>query len=150
MLRGIDPVLSPDLLWALAAMGHGDDLLLADGNHPAEAIARASVTGKLIRLPGVPGARVLRAILSVLPVDTFTPDPLRAMAVVDDPDAVAPALADLAAEARASGFAGEIARLERFAFYQAARGAFCVVQTGETRFYGNLLIRKGAEERGAP
>ena len=67
MLIGLDPLLSPDLLWVLAAMGHGDDLALVDANHPAETIARATASGRLVRLPGVRIERAARAILSVLP-----------------------------------------------------------------------------------
>jgi L-fucose mutarotase len=146
MLKGLDPLLSPDLLWVLAAMGHGDDLLLADANHPAETIARATTTGRLIRLPGVSADRALRAILTVLPIDDFTPDPLRVMQVVGDPEAVPPAVEAMMREARTAGFSGRIESLERFAFYGEAKAAFAVVQTGDTRFYANLLLRKGAVE----
>lgn len=83
MLKGLDPVLSADLLWLLAAMGHGDDLALVDANHPAETIARATTSGKLVRLPGLTMQRAARAILSVLPIDDFEPEPARRMLVVD-------------------------------------------------------------------
>lgn len=150
MLKGLDPLLSPDLLWVLAAMGHGDDLALVDLNHPAETIARATTTGRLVRLPGVAVERALAAIISVLPIDTFTPDPLRRMAVVDDSDAVPPAVADMQRVLAAAGLTGAIAPLERFAFYEAARRSFAVVQCGDPRFYGNLLLRKGAIEGPRP
>ena len=88
MLRGIDPILSPDLLWVLASMGHGDDLALVDANHPAEAIARATVSGKIVRLPGVAIDRAARAILSVFPLDGFVEDPVRRMEVVGAPDEI--------------------------------------------------------------
>jgi L-fucose mutarotase len=150
MLKGIDPLLSPDLLWVLAAMGHGDDLLVADLNHPAEAIARSTVTGKIIRLPGVACDRALKAIASVLPIDDFTLDPVRFMEVVGDPSATPEAVADMEEALRAAGFNRPAMRLERFAFYAAARGAFAVVQTGDARFYANVLIRKGALEGAKP
>ena len=88
MLKGLDPVLSADLLWVLASMGHGDDLVLVDGNHPAETIARTTTSGRLIRLPGVAMERAAAAILSVLPIDDFEAAPLRRMQVVGAADAI--------------------------------------------------------------
>ena len=146
MLKGVDPLLSPDLLWLLAAMGHGDDLAVVDLNHPAEAIARSTVTGRLIRLPGVAADRAVAAILTVLPLDTFTPDPVRGMQAVDDANAVPEAFRDIGRTIAASGYGGPIVQLERFAFYAAAKAAFGIVQCGDPRFYGNILIRKGAIE----
>jgi L-fucose mutarotase len=87
---------------------------------------------------------VLRAVLSVLPVDTFEPDPLASMAQVDDPDAVPEAVADMQAVVREMlGSELTITPMERFAFYERARRAHAVIATGERRFYGNLIIRKG-------
>lgn len=144
MLKGIDPVLSADLLWVLAAMGHGDDLALVDANHPAERIARATVTGRLVRLPGLPMARAARAILSVLPLDDFEPEPIRRMAVVGDTAAIPPVQAEVQAEIdRAAGRAVTMGSLERFAFYAAAQASFAVVQVGDARPYGCFLFRKG-------
>src|SRR5207302_1895729 len=85
MLKGIDPLLTADLLCVLDAMGHGDDLAVVDGNHPAERIARATVSGKLVRVPALPMPRAIRAILSVLPIDDFQPDPIRRMEVTGAP-----------------------------------------------------------------
>ncbi|HVL71870.1 MAG TPA: RbsD/FucU domain-containing protein [Beijerinckiaceae bacterium] len=144
MLKGLDPLLSPDLLWVLAAMGHGDDLALVDANHPAETIARATTSGRLVRLPGIAIDRAAAAILSVLPLDDFEPDPVRRMEVVGDAAAV-PAVQEatrLAME-RAAGRPVALAALERFAFYAAAKRAFAVVQAGDPRPYGCFLIRKG-------
>jgi L-fucose mutarotase len=143
MLKGIDPVLSPDLLWILASMGHGDDLALVDANHPAEAIARATTSGRLVRLPGLAVDRAARAILSVFPLDGFVPDPVRRMEMVGDPVTVPPVQQEIAAlvAAAAPGFA--IASVERFAFYVAARRAYAVVQAGDPRPYGCFLLRKG-------
>ncbi|HVX99413.1 MAG TPA: RbsD/FucU domain-containing protein [Pseudorhodoplanes sp.] len=144
MLKGIDPVLSPDLLWVLDAMGHGDDLALVDANHPAETIARATASGKLVRLPGLTMARAARAILSVLPIDDFEPDPVRRMQVVGDPAAIPEVQAEVQAEIeRALGKGAVMAGLERFAFYGAARQGFAVVQAGDARPYGCFLFRKG-------
>jgi L-fucose mutarotase len=144
MLKGIDPVLSADLLWVLAAMGHGDDLALVDANHPAERIARATVTGRLVRLPGLTMARAARAILSVLPLDDFEPDPVRRMEVVGDKTAIPPVQAEIQAEVdRAAGRRVAMGSLERFAFYAAAKASFAVVQVGDARPYGCFLFRKG-------
>jgi L-fucose mutarotase len=138
MLIGLDPLLSPDLLWVLAAMGHGDDLALVDANHPAEAIARATASGRLVRLPGVRLERAARAILSVLPVDGFEPDPVRRMEVVGDPAALPEVQRAVGAVVGAP-----MAGLERHAFYAAARRSFAVVQAGDPRPYGCFLVRKG-------
>ena len=144
MLRNLDPVLSADLLWVLAAMGHGDDLALVDANHPAQTIARATTSGKLIRLPGLTMERAARAILSVLPIDDFEPGPLRRMEVVGDAAAIPEVQRAVQAEIdKALGRAAPLAGIERFAFYEAARAAFAVVQVGDPRPYGCFLLRKG-------
>ena len=144
MLKGIDPLLSADLLWILAAMGHGDDLAIVDGNHPAEAIARATTSGRLVCLPGITMERAVAAILTVFPVDDFAPDPVRHMEVVGKPEDIPPVQrAVQAAIEQAAGRALAMAGLERKVFYAAARGAFAVVQCIDPRPYGCFLIRKG-------
>ena len=144
MLKNIDPVLSADLLWLLAAMGHGDDLALVDANHPAQTIASATTSGKLIRLPGLTMERAARAILSVLPIDDFEPQPVRRMQVVGAPDAIPAVQAAVQRELdRALGQPAPAAGIERFAFYDQARRAFAVVQVGDPRPYGCFLLRKG-------
>jgi L-fucose mutarotase len=144
MLKSIDPVLSADLLWVLAAMGHGDDLALVDANHPAERIARSTSSGRLIRLPGLTMARVARAILSVLPIDDFLPNPIRRMEVVDDPNAWPDVQKQVqTAVATALGPTATLQGIERFAFYEAAKASFAVVQVGDPRPYGCFLFRKG-------
>jgi L-fucose mutarotase len=144
MLKTLDPVLSADLLWILAAMGHGDDLALVDANHPAETIAAATTSGRLVRLPGLTMERAARAILSVLPIDDFEPDPLRRMLVVGDAAALPAVQAAVQREIDAAlGRPAPLAGIERFAFYEAARRAFAVVQVGDPRPYGCFLLRKG-------
>jgi L-fucose mutarotase len=139
MLKGIDPILSPELLHALAAMGHGDEIAVVDANFPAVSVAR-----RLIRLDGVAASRVLQAILSVLPLDTFTDAPATVMAVVGDPAAVPPPVRDFEPLITvAAGRSVRLAALERFAFYERARAAFAVVATGEPRGYGNIILTKG-------
>jgi L-fucose mutarotase len=144
MLKNVDPILTADLLWILAAMGHGDDLAIVDANHPAERIARSTHSGRLVRMPGLAMERVVRAILTVLPVDSFVPDPIRRMEVVDDPTDIPPVQRAVAAEiALALGRPVELAGIERHAFYEAARQSFAVVQVGDPRPYGCFLVRKG-------
>jgi L-fucose mutarotase len=144
MLKGIDPVLCADLLWILDSMGHGDDLALVDANHPAERIARATISGKLVRLPGLTMARAARAILSVLPIDDFEPSPIRRMEVVGDPQAVPEVQAEVQKEVDAALKAkAPMPGIERFAFYEAAKKSFAVVQVGDARPYGCFLLRKG-------
>jgi L-fucose mutarotase len=144
MLKGIDPLLSADLLYLLAAMGHGDDLALVDANHPAETVARATTSGRLVRLPGVTMERAARAVLSVLPLDTFVEDPVRRMEVVGKPGEVPEVQALVQAEIDAvAGKPQPLVGLERFDFYAAAREAFTVVQVGDPRPYGCFLFRKG-------
>ncbi len=144
MLKHLDPVLSADLLWVLAAMGHGDDLALVDANHPAETIASATTSGRLIRLPGLTMQRAARAILSVLPIDDFEPEAVRRMEVVGDAAAIPDVQRAVQAEIdKALGRPTPLVGIERFAFYEAARRAFAVVQVGDPRPYGCFLLRKG-------
>ena len=139
MLRNIPPVLSPDLLWTLRAMGHGDEIALTDANFPATALGE-----RCHRLDGLSATTVLQAILSVLPLDSFVPDPALVMQVVDDPDAVPPVVAEFQAIITATAdHQAQVATLERFAFYDRAKSAFAIVQTGETRLYGNIILKKG-------
>jgi L-fucose mutarotase len=150
MLKGIHPILTADVLHVIARMGHGDDLAIVDANHPAESISRSTTSGALIRCPGLAVDRQLEAIMTLFPIDDFTDDPLRFMEVVGDATALPEAVRDMQDAARRSGFKGDFARLERFAFYAAARSAFAIIQCGDPRFYGNVLIRKGALEGTKP
>lgn len=139
MLIGIDPVLSPDLLRTLRAMGHGDEIAIVDANFPGEAMARV-----LLRADGHPATDMLRAILSVMPLDDFVPDPVVAMEVVGEPGAVPPVIAVFQEILDATPDAGPpIRRIERFAFYDRARAAHAILQTGERRLYGNVILKKG-------
>ena len=139
MLRRISPILSPDLLHALAAMGHGDDIVLGDANFPAASLGPAA-----LRLDGLSATDVLRAVLEVMPLDSFVPAPALTMQVVGDPDAVPPVKAEFQAIIDdVADHPSQIATLERFAFYERAKDAFVIVQTGETRLYGNIILKKG-------
>ena len=151
MLKGLDPLLSADLLWVLAAMGHGDDLALVDGNHPAEKIARATTSGRLIRLPGVAMDRAALAILAVLPIDEFEPAPVRRMQVVGSPTEIPDVQREVQAVLdRVLGKSQPLIGIERFGFYDAAQKAFAVVQCGDPRPYGCFLFRKGIIAGGRP
>jgi L-fucose mutarotase len=138
MLRGIDPVLGPKLLAILRAMGHGDEIVVADANFPAAANAR-----RLVRVDGIDAVRLVRAIAALMPLDDFVPAAAFRMAVVGAPDEV-PAIAnDFARALATSGYAGPVEAIERHAFYARAREAFAIVASGETRLYGNLILKKG-------
>lgn len=140
MLKGIDPLLGAELLMVLASMGHGDEIVIADANFPAASVARTTVHGRLLHMD-CDAPRAVRAVLSLLPVDGYEPDPVLTMQVVGDPLAVPPVVAEATPLFTAEGAA--IGSLERFAFYDRARRAFAVVRTAETRPYGNFIIRKG-------
>jgi L-fucose mutarotase len=139
MLKNIDPLLNADLLQILAAMGHGDDLALVDRNFPAAANAR-----RLIRLDGADIIKAGRAILSVYPLDSFVDHPVKRMQMVDKPDEIPPVQQDFQKVIDAAeGRSWPMGSLERFAFYEAARQAFAVVATSESRPYGCFLLKKG-------
>ena len=139
MLKGLDPLLSADLLHVLRAMGHGDELVIVDANFPATSMGR-----RVVRMDGVSATRALEAVLSVMPLDDFVEEPCARMQVVDDPDAV-PEVSKQFQEIinRAEGRRFRLAKIERFAFYERARQAFALVHTGETRLYGNVLLKMG-------
>ena len=144
MLKSIDPILTPDLLWLLAAMGHGDDLAVVDANHPAARIAKSTSSQRLIQLPGLQMETAVRAIMTLYPLDDFDPDPVRVMMPVDDRDRVPEVQRAVLAEIeRGAGRAVTPCKLSRSDFYRAAAAGFGVVQVGDSRSYGCFLIRKG-------
>jgi L-fucose mutarotase len=138
VLKGIDPILGPELLAILRAMGHGDEIVVADANFPAASQARS-----LARADGVDAVRMVRAITALMPLDDFVPAAAFRMAVVDAPETVPPIVAEFAQALAGGGYHGPIEAIERAAFYERARRAFAVVATGETRLYGNLILKKG-------
>ncbi len=144
MLTSIDPILNADVLYALRSMGHGDDLVLCDTNFPADSVARQTVLGKLLRLDNVGAGRAARAILSVLPLDSFVDKPALRMEIVGQPGDVPPVQAEVQTEIDAAeGRVLPLGSIERFAFYELARKSYCVIQTGERRFYGCFIFKKG-------
>lgn len=141
MLKGLDPILNADVLYALRAMGHGDDLIIADTNFPSDSVARETVLGEVLRIDR-PAAEVVRAVLSVCPIDTFVEDAAARMEVVGEPDTILPVMQEVQAEVDAVE-GPTMLGIERFAFYDRAKQAYAVIQTGERRFYGCFALRKG-------
>jgi len=143
MLKGINPLLNADVLGALRAMGHGDDLIIADTNFPSESIARVTVSGRLLRIDRS-AAEVVEAVLSVYPLDTFVDDAAARMEIVGAPDEVPPVQQEVQAKIdAANGTPLPMLPIERYAFYERARNAYAVIQTHERRFYGCFAFRKG-------
>ena len=142
MLKGLDPVLGPELLAVLRAMGHGDEIALVDGNYPAAAHAQ-----RLIRADGLPVARVLAAVLSVLPLDDDVACPVMRSCDPAAPDRPAPV--HRAMDAAASAAVGDPSRIETAhgpAFYDRVKRCYAVVATGEAAFFANIILRKGVVE----
>lgn len=137
MLKGLSPLLTPELLHVLASMGHGDEIVLADANFPATTHAR-----RLVPLYGIDAPAALDAVLSVLPLDDFVDHSVLTMQVVDNADAVPEVVQAFNAILLRHG-APTSSSIERFAFYERAATAFAIVATGERRIYGNILLKKG-------
>jgi L-fucose mutarotase len=143
MLKGINPLLNADVLQALRAMGHGDDLIIADTNFPSDSVARQTVLGKLLRVDAK-AAEVVKAVLSVFPLDTFVNDAAARMEIVGKPDEIPPVQKEVQKEIDAAeGKPWPMISIERYAFYERSKKAYCVIQTGERRFYGCFAFRKG-------
>ncbi len=144
MLKGIDPRLNAEVLGTLRAMGHGDMLIIADTNFPSDSVARATVTGSLLRMDNLTAAEAINAILSVLPLDHAVADFAGRMEISGSPDEIPPVQSEVQAEIDAAeGHVRTMVGIERFAFYDLARQAYAVVQTGERRFWGCFMLRKG-------
>ncbi|RWM81853.1 MAG: ribose ABC transporter [Mesorhizobium sp.] len=143
MLKGINPLLNADVLQALRAMGHGDDLIIADTNFPSDSVARQTVLGRLLRIDA-PAADVVKAVLSLYPLDSFVDDAAARMEIVGKPDEIPAVQQEVQSEIDAAeGKAWPMISVERYAFYERAKKAYCVIQTGERRFYGCFAFRKG-------
>ena len=144
MLKNFDNRLNAEVLFALRAMGHGDTLVIADSNFPSDSIARQTVMGELLRMDNLTCAEAVEAVLSVLPLDTFVDDFAGRMEVVGAPDQIEPVQAEVQAKINAAeGRVRKMVSIERFDFYDRAREAYAVIQTGERRFYGCFIFRKG-------
>jgi L-fucose mutarotase len=138
MLKGIDPVLGPDLLAILRAMGHADEIVIADANFPAAANAK-----RLVRADGINATRLARAIASVMPIDDFVPNAAFRMAVTGKPDEIPSIIDEFDVILKGAGYKGMIEPIERFAFYERAARAYAIVASGEDRLWANLILKKG-------
>ena len=141
MLIGISPLISPELLKIIAEMGHGDELVIGDGNFPA-----ASTAQRLVRADGHGVTALLQALLPLFPLDRFVDKPLALMQVVPG-ETVKPTIweeyLEVAARHQRERIAAGFEMVERFAFYERARAAYAVLATGETALYANIILKKG-------
>ena len=146
MLKNIDPLLNADILHALCAMGHGDEVVICVANFPPTRSRGKPVLGKLLRIDGASAPRAIRAVLSVLPLDSFVDHPAERMEVVGDASALPAVQREAQREVDdAEGRETPFASVERFAFYERAKKAYCVIATGEARGYGCFIFKKGVE-----
>ena len=144
MLKGIDQRLSAEVVHVLMLMGHGDDLVICDVNHPAATIAAETTYGRLVDMAGCDIPTAARAILSLMPLDTFVPAPVRRMQVVGNPNGVVPIFARMQAVVdQAEGRPVNVEALERFAFYEAAKRSFAIIRTADSGPYGCFILKKG-------
>ncbi len=141
MLKGIPAILSPELLKALCEMGHGDELVIADGNFPSQSIGKNAI---VIRADGHGVNELLDAILTLVPLDTYVDKPVGLMEVVPG-DPVVPTIWDdyKATMKNHEEDPSRIEFIERFAFYERAKKAYLIIATGETAIYANILLKKG-------
>ncbi len=138
MLKGISPVVSPDLLKILAEMGHGDEIVISDAHFPAHAFGKDCAA--VLRANGVAADRLLSGILPLFELDAYVDAPVVMMAPVPG-DALDP---EIEKKYRAAmNYDGPVERMERFAFYERARKAYAIVLSGETAKYGNVILKKG-------
>lgn len=138
MLKNIPPILGPDLLGILRAMGHGDEITIVDANYPAD-----SAGPVLVRLDGISATDVLDAILTVMPLDDFVDEAAICMQVVGDAKKREPVMDAFEDVIKRHEPQMGLTSLERFAFYDRVKTGYAIVQTGERRLYGNILLKKG-------
>ena len=138
MLKGIPSIISPELLKILMEMGHGDEIVIGDGNFPA-----ASIANRLVRCDGHGVPELLDAILQLFPLDKYVDAPVSLMAVVPGDTVPTPVIWDTYKEIVSKHENAEIEFLERFAFYDRAKKAYAVVATGESAIYANVILKKG-------
>lgn len=138
MLKLIPALLGPELLSTLRAMGHGDELVIADANFPAEFLGPM-----VIRADGISATDMLDAVLTLLPLDQFVEETAIGMEVVGDPAARQPIDDEFEAIIARHEPEKRYSKIERFAFYDRAKKAAAVIQSGENRLYGNIILKKG-------
>jgi L-fucose mutarotase len=138
MLKGIDPLLGPDLLRILRAMGHGDEIAIVDGNYPADTDAQ-----RLVRMDGHNAPRIADAILCVMPIDEFVPEAVFRPAAYGDTKRMEPVFSDFETVLRKYEPKQKISVLVGSDFYNRVKTCYAIVASGERRLYGNLILRKG-------
>ncbi|MBB3523569.1 L-fucose mutarotase [Rhizobium sp. BK456] len=144
MLKGVPQFVTADLLWVMASMGHGDELAIVDRNFSGFRVATQTTSGKLLILEGVDAPTAVRGILKMMPLDTFGDTPLMHMEAVDAPGELLEVHREVIAvcsEAEVRSIASQ--PVERFAYYPIAMRSFAIIQTAESRPYGNFILRKG-------
>lgn len=140
MLKGIDPRITPELLYALAQMGHGDDLVIVDANFPSASLAQHMPCKNVLHIAGrLQG--VTQLVLNLIPLDGFVPAAATTMQVVGHPDAVPDPVAEIIPIIQSAG--SSLQSVDRFSFYDLARSGFAIVQHTDTRPYGNVILKKG-------
>ena len=145
MLKGINPLLNADVLYALRAMGHGDDLIIAGTNFPSNSIATKTVLGKILKIDASASV-VIKAILSVYPIDNYSKDSIARMEVTGKPNTILPVMNEVQTEITAVGGPVKMIAIMRSEFYERAKKAYAIIQTSERRFYSGFAIRKGIVE----
>ena len=145
MLKNIPKLIGPELLHALRAMGHGDEIVISDANFPA-----SSQGPVVIRMDGHSATDVLEAVLSLMPLDEFVEESAFTMQVVGDPEKQEPIVAEFGEIVARHEPDAKMGTIERFDFYDRATEAFVIVQTGEERLYGNIILKKGIIRPGGP
>lgn len=142
MLKGIPPIISPELLKALCEMGHGDELIIADGNFPCESIGKDAI---VVRADGNDAAEILDAVLQLIPLDRYTEKPVALMEVVKGDSCPEPEIWKTYKTLlnKYEPDHHDIEMTERFAFYERAKKAYLIIATGETAVYANVLLKKG-------
>jgi len=139
MLKGVSPLLSPELLFTIAKMGHGDELVIGDGNFPADSHAE-----RIIRADGLSVPAVIEALLQFFPLDTFVPAPAGVMQPVDENAPEPPIWKDFRRLLEVGeGRRVELELIERFEFYERAKKSYAIVATSETALYANIILKKG-------
>ena len=142
MLKGIPPVISPELLKALCEMGHGDELVIADGNFPSQSIGKNAI---VVRADGHGAAEILDAVLRLIPLDAYVEKPAALMEVVPGDTCPTPEIWGIYKEIlnRHEPDHCGIEMMERFSFYERVKNAYLIIATGETAIYANVLLKKG-------
>lgn len=138
MLKGLNPLLGPDLLKVLCAMGHGDEIAVVDGNYPADTDAK-----RLVRMDGHSATHILEAILSVMPLDEMVPDSAFRPAAYLDPKRMEPVFEDFEKIIKKWEPQRHITALVGADFYNRVKGCYAIVASSESRLYGNIILKKG-------